>query len=107
MTNSNGSYVDSKMAKNGKSNTTIPEEMGEKRNVEKDNIDEIEVMAEMTGDKAKPDHSSNLDEYDPSLDILIALRKGTRSCPNSPSVTMFPMRTYHSSEPLQPVLTLP
>ena len=80
MTNYIDSYVDSKMAKNGKSNTTIPEEMGEKRNVEKDNIDEIEVMAKTTGDEAKPNHSGNLDENDSSLEILIVLRKGIRSC---------------------------
>ena len=44
--------------------------------VEKGNVDEIEVTV---GNEAEQDHSSNLDKYDLSLDIPIALRKGTRS----------------------------
>ena len=37
-------------------------------------------MAETAGDEIKQDHSSNFDEYDPSLDIPIVLRKGIKSC---------------------------
>ena len=44
---------------------------------EKDSVDETEVSAEIGGNEAKQGHSSNLDEYDPSLDIPIALGKGT------------------------------
>ncbi|TYK16541.1 putative mitochondrial protein [Cucumis melo var. makuwa] len=40
------------------------------------NVDEIEVMVEMIGDEAKWDHLGNLDKYDPSIDIFIALREG-------------------------------
>ena len=46
---------------------------------EKSRVDEIEVMAGTAGDKAEQDHLGNLDEYDPVLDIPIALRKGTSS----------------------------
>ena len=62
------------MADSGKSNTIVLQ----KGSVE--NIDEIEVMAKTTGDEAKPNHSGNLDENDSSLEILIVLRKGIRSC---------------------------
>ncbi|TYK28240.1 putative aarF domain-containing protein kinase 1 isoform X1 [Cucumis melo var. makuwa] len=40
----------------------------------------LRVMVETIGDEAKQDHSSNLDEYDLSLDVPIVIRNGTRSC---------------------------
>lgn len=49
-----------------RSDIAFPEDMGEKGSVDK-----IEVMAETAGDEAKQDHSSNFDEYDPSLDMPI------------------------------------
>ena len=75
MTNSSDSYIDSRMNTNYRSDIAFLEVMGEKGNV-----DEIEVMVEMIGDEAKWDHLGNLDKYDPSIDIFIALREGTRSC---------------------------
>ena len=54
--------------------------MDEMGSVEKDSVDEIEIMAERTSNEAKPDHSSTLDYYDPSLHISIARIKGIRTC---------------------------
>ena len=45
-----------------------------------DKIDENEVVAEHTESETKSDHSRNTNKYDPSLDLPIALSKGTRSC---------------------------
>ena len=61
---------------------------------EKDNVDEIEVKAETGGNEAEQGHSGNLDEYDSSLDIPIALRKYTRSC------TKYPICNYVSCDSL-------
>ncbi|KAA0060567.1 reverse transcriptase [Cucumis melo var. makuwa] len=72
MTESNNTYVYNKMVENDRSNIASPEDMGEKGSVD-------EVGAEIEVDETKQDHSGNLDEYDPSLNILITLRKGTRS----------------------------
>ena len=75
MTNSIESSVDSKMSENDRSNIAAPEDMGEK-----DSVDETAVRAETSGNEAGQGHSDNLDEYDPSLDIPIVVRKGTKSC---------------------------
>lgn len=83
MTNSIDSYVESKMGENDRSDMAVPEDMGEKCSV-----DEIKVMLEMVGDEAKHDHSCNLNGYDPSHDIPIALRKGTRYCTKHPICTL-------------------
>ena len=91
MANSIDSYVESKMSENDRFDMVVLEDMGEK-----DNVEEIKVMLEMVGGEAKRDHSSNLDEYDPSHDIPIALRKGTRSC------TKHPICNYVSYENLSP-----
>ena len=91
MINSIDSYVDNKMGENNRSNIVVPEDMGEKGNV-----DEIEIMAETVADEAKQDNSSNLDEYDPSLDVPIMLRKGTRSC------TKYSIYNYVSYDNLSP-----
>ncbi|KAA0062584.1 putative mitochondrial protein [Cucumis melo var. makuwa] len=58
------------MGENDMFDLVVPEDVGEKSNV-----DEIEVMAETACVEAKQDHLGNLDEYDQSLDIPIALRK--------------------------------
>ncbi|KAA0040497.1 reverse transcriptase [Cucumis melo var. makuwa] len=79
MTNPIYSRVDSKMSENDRSNIVVPEDMGEK-----DNVDETEVIAETGGNEVEQDHLGNLDEYDPSLDISIVLRKGTKSCTEHP-----------------------
>ncbi|KAL4018221.1 hypothetical protein IC575_021811 [Cucumis melo] len=51
------------------------------KNVEEKNCgDEIEVRIETNNNEAEQGHTRKLDEYDPSLDIPIALRKGTMSC---------------------------
>ena len=51
---------------------------------EKNNGDETDVRAETSNNEAEQDHTRKLDEYDPSLNILIALIKGTRSCTKYP-----------------------
>ena len=73
MTNSIDSCAHSKMSEKDGSNVAILEDMGEK-----DSVDEIEVKVETVGNEVEQDHPGNLDEYDPFLDILILLRKGTR-----------------------------
>ena len=52
---------------------------------EKNSGNEIEVRTETNNNEAEQGHREKLDEYDPSLDILIALRKGTRSCTKHPT----------------------
>ncbi|KAL0557270.1 hypothetical protein IC582_005796 [Cucumis melo] len=47
---------------------------------EKNRGDETKVRIETSNDEAEQGHTRKLDEYDPSLDIPIALRKDTRSC---------------------------
>ncbi|KAL0554267.1 hypothetical protein IC582_008184 [Cucumis melo] len=47
---------------------------------EKNSGDETEVRIETSNNEAKQGHTGKLDKYDPSLDLPIALRKGTRSC---------------------------
>ena len=74
MTNPIESCVDSKMSENDRSHIVVPEDMGEK-----DSVDETAVRAETSGNEAGQGHSDNLDEYDPSLDIPIVVRKGTKS----------------------------
>ncbi|TYK04990.1 putative mitochondrial protein [Cucumis melo var. makuwa] len=48
------------------------------RDQEKNSGDETEVRIEISNNEAEQGHTGKLDEYDLSLDILIALRKGTR-----------------------------
>ena len=45
----------------------------------KDNGDKTEIRAETRNNEVEQGHIGKLDEYNPSLDIPIALRKGTRS----------------------------
>ncbi|KAA0052320.1 reverse transcriptase [Cucumis melo var. makuwa] len=51
---------------------------------EKNRGDETKVKIETSNNEAEQGHTGKLDEYDPSLDIPIALRKGTKSCTKHP-----------------------
>ncbi|KAL0556045.1 hypothetical protein IC582_004550 [Cucumis melo] len=66
------------------------------RDQEKNRKDETEVRIGTSNDEAEQSHTRKLDEYDPSLDIPIALRKGTRSC------TKHPICNYVSYNNLSP-----
>ncbi|KAA0025288.1 Cysteine-rich RLK (receptor-like protein kinase) 8 [Cucumis melo var. makuwa] len=79
------------MSENDKSDVAVLENM-EEMNRE----DETEVRIETSNDEAEQSHTRKLDEYDPSLDIPIALRKGTRSC------TKHPICNYVSYDNLSP-----
>ncbi|TYK26681.1 Cysteine-rich RLK (receptor-like protein kinase) 8 [Cucumis melo var. makuwa] len=45
-----------------------------------DRVDENEVVAESIENETKQDHQGNISKHDPSLDLPIALRNGTKSC---------------------------
>ena len=47
---------------------------------EKNSGDKTEDRAETNNNKVEQGHTRKIDEYDPSLDILVALRKGTKFC---------------------------
>ncbi|TYK24437.1 reverse transcriptase [Cucumis melo var. makuwa] len=79
------------MSENDKSDVAVFENMEEKNRK-----DETEVRIETSNDEAEQSHTRKLDEYDPSLDIPIALRKGTRSC------TKHPICNYVSYNNLSP-----
>ncbi|KAA0043032.1 reverse transcriptase [Cucumis melo var. makuwa] len=63
------------MSENDRSDVAVLENMEEKNHG-----DETEVIIETSNNEAEQGHTRKFDEYDPSLDIPIALRKGTRSC---------------------------
>ncbi|KAA0052292.1 hypothetical protein E6C27_scaffold207G001230 [Cucumis melo var. makuwa] len=67
------------MSENDRSGVAVLENMEEKNC-----SDETEVRIETSNNEAGQCHTRKLDEYDPSLDIPIALRKGTRSCTKHP-----------------------
>ncbi|KAL0549431.1 hypothetical protein IC582_013913 [Cucumis melo] len=79
------------MSENDRSDVAVLENMEEKNRG-----DETEVRIETSNHEAKQGHTRKLDEYDPSLDIPIALRKGTRSC------TKHPICNYVSYDNLSP-----
>ncbi|KAA0033038.1 Cysteine-rich RLK (RECEPTOR-like protein kinase) 8 [Cucumis melo var. makuwa] len=79
------------MSENDKSDVAVLENMKEKNR-----DDETEVRIETSSDEAEQGHTRKLDEYDPSLDIPIALRKGTKSC------TKHPICNYVSYDNLSP-----
>ncbi|KAL0543454.1 hypothetical protein IC582_018550 [Cucumis melo] len=79
------------MSENDKSDIAVFENMEEK-NCD----DETKVRIETSNDEVEQGHTRKLDEYDPSLDIPIALRKGTRSC------TKHPICNYVSYDNLSP-----
>ncbi|KAA0066521.1 Retrovirus-related Pol polyprotein from transposon TNT 1-94 [Cucumis melo var. makuwa] len=61
------------MSENDKSDVAVLENMEENNR-----DDETEVRIETSNDEAEQSHTRKLDEYDPSLDIPIALRKGCK-----------------------------
>ncbi|KAL0539675.1 hypothetical protein IC582_023891 [Cucumis melo] len=67
--------INNTMSENNRSDAAVLENM-EKKN----RGDETEVRIETSNDEAEQSHTRKHDEYDPSLDLPIALRKGTRSC---------------------------
>ncbi|KAL0556854.1 hypothetical protein IC582_005371 [Cucumis melo] len=79
------------MSENDRSDVAVFENMEEKNRG-----DETEVRIKISNDEAEQGHTRKLDEYDLSLDILIALRKGTRSC------TKHPICNYVSYDNLSP-----
>ncbi|KAL4030573.1 hypothetical protein IC575_008819 [Cucumis melo] len=79
------------MSENDKFDVAVLENMEEKNR-----DDETEVRIETSNDEVEQGHTRKLDEYDPSLDIPIALRKGTRSC------TKHPICNYVSYDNLSP-----
>ena len=58
MTNPTESCVNGKMSENGRSDTVVPKDIGEK-----DNVDETEVKAETSGKEVKQGHSGNLNGH--------------------------------------------
>ena len=84
--NSTDSHTDSKADENDESKTVVLEDMNEQGSIggviidREDKIDENEIVAEHTENETKSNHSENTSEYDPSLDLPMASRKGTRSC---------------------------
>ncbi|KAA0056446.1 reverse transcriptase [Cucumis melo var. makuwa] len=66
--------------------TAVLEDMGEQGIIDgiiidrEDKIDENEFVAKHTENETKSNNSINTSTYGPSLDLPIALRKGTRSC---------------------------
>ena len=103
MTDSSYSHIDSKMSKSDRSETTILKSIGEQGNVDtevildgKGNNDENEVSARVIKNEIREDRLENIIKFDPSLNLPIALRKGTRSC-NKHSIT-----NYVSYEKLSP-----
>ncbi|KAA0057625.1 Cysteine-rich RLK (RECEPTOR-like protein kinase) 8 [Cucumis melo var. makuwa] len=79
------------MSENDRSDVAVPENMEEKNR-----DDETEVRIETSNDEAEQGHTRKLDEYGSSLDIPIALRKGTRSC------TKHPIYNYVSYDNISP-----
>ena len=79
------------ISENDRSNVAVLENVEEK-----DSGDEIEVRIETRNNEAEQGHTGKSDEYDSSLDIPIALRKGTRSC------TKHPICNYVSYDSLSP-----
>ena len=51
---------------------------------ENNNCDETEIKAGTSNNEAEQGHTGKLNQYDPSLDISIALRKDTKSCTKHP-----------------------
>ncbi|KAL0540394.1 hypothetical protein IC582_024631 [Cucumis melo] len=86
--------INNMMSENDRSDVAVRENMEEKNRG-----DETEVRIETINDEAEQGHTRKLDEYDPSLDIPIALRKGTRSC------TKHPICNHVSYDNLSPQFT--
>ena len=85
-TNSTDSHTNSKASENDRFETVVLEDIGEQDSINgvitgrEDRIDENKVVAKHTENETKLNHFENTSKCDPSLDLSIALRKGTRSC---------------------------
>ncbi|KAL0553456.1 hypothetical protein IC582_007351 [Cucumis melo] len=79
------------MSENDRSDAVVLENMEEKNHG-----DETEVRIETNNDVAEQGHRRKHDEYDPSLNLPISLKKGTRSC------TKHSISNYVSYENLSP-----
>ncbi|KAL0555968.1 hypothetical protein IC582_004471 [Cucumis melo] len=79
MENLTESCTNNTMSENDRSNVVVLENVKEKNSG-----NEIEVGTETSNNEAEQGHTWKLNEYDPSLDIPIALRKGTGSCTKHP-----------------------
>ncbi|KAA0037323.1 Beta-galactosidase [Cucumis melo var. makuwa] len=91
MENPTEPFTNNTMSENDKSDAAVLENMDEKNRGDK-----TEVRIKTSNDEAEQDHTRKHDEYDPSLDLPIALRKGTRSC------TKRSISNYVSYENLSP-----
>ena len=80
MTNFTDSHIDSKMSESDKSETTIHSVDTKVISDGKGSDGGNEVIAKVTENETREDRSENINKYDPTLDLSIALRKGTRSC---------------------------
>ncbi|KAL0533227.1 hypothetical protein IC582_030443 [Cucumis melo] len=91
MENPTEPYTNNTMSENDRSYVAVLENMKEKNRG-----DETEVRIETSNNEAEQGYTRKLDEYDPSLHIPIALRKGIRSC------TKHPICNYVSYDNLSP-----
>ena len=102
MTNLTNSHTDSKGGENDRSEIAILEDMCEQGSINgiildgEGRIDENEVVVDHTENETKSNYFENTIKYDPSRDLPIALRKGTRSC------TKHSISNYVSYENLSP-----
>ena len=83
MTDTNSKEGERDRSANNRSETRYIVEKGSVDEVITDReirVDENEVFAESTEKKTKQNHSRNISKYDPSLNLPIALWKGTRFC---------------------------
>ena len=109
-TNSIDSHINSKAGENDVFETVVLEDMCEQGSIDgviidgEDKIDENEIVAEHTENKTKSNHYGNTSKYDPSLNLPIALRKGTRSCTKH-SISNFVL--YENLSPQFRVFTTP
>ena len=78
--------TDGKASENNEFETAVLEDMCEQGNIDRfitdgeERIDDSKVVAKHTEKETKSNHFGNTSKCDPSLDLPIALRKGTRSC---------------------------
>ena len=87
MTNTTNLHIDSKMIERDRSKTIILENIGEQDSVDTGVISDREgsdggneVTEKVTKNNTGEDYLENISKYDPSIDLSIALRKGTKSC---------------------------
>ncbi|KAA0050927.1 reverse transcriptase [Cucumis melo var. makuwa] len=86
MTDSIDSHIATKMSEHDRFEAAIPEKTSEQGNVdrevilnEKSSNDKNEVSARATKNEIREDRSENISKFDSSLNLPIALKKGTRS----------------------------